>query len=37
MKVLGSCAFLEKYGIKHFGTSISVYFHLNVIATIIDF
>ena len=35
MKVFGSCTFLEKYGTKHFGTGISVYFHLGVGTTIV--
>ena len=34
MKVFGSCAFLEKYGTKRFGTGISVYFHLSFGTTI---
>ena len=37
VKVLGSCAFLEKYGTKRFSAGISVYFHLGVGTTIIDF
>ena len=33
--MFGSCVFLEKYGTKHFGAGISVYFHLSVGATIV--
>ena len=37
VKIFGSCLFLEKYGTKCFSTSASVYFHLSVGATILDF
>ena len=36
MKVLGSCIFLEKYITKHFGTGISMYFHLGISTTIVN-
>ena len=33
----GSCTFLEEYGTKRIAADISVYFHLSVSATVIDF
>ena len=36
VEVLGSCVFLEKYGTKHFGAGVSVYFHLGVSTTIVN-
>ena len=35
VKGFGSYMLLEKYGTKHFGTGISVYFHLGVGTTIV--
>ena len=34
--MLGSCIFLEKYGIKHFGAGVNVYFHLGDKTTIVN-